>query len=335
MCTATFIIVNYNGAQFIGSCIESIYKQEFKDSEIVVVDNGSHDGSVDLIKKKYSDVKLVELDQNKGFTGGNNAGLKIARGKYIALVNNDVVLDKFWLKHMVEGIETSPDIGFCSSKIIISGTDRIDSIGDKFTTAFTGTKVGEYEVETKFDKVMDMNGVCAAAALYKRSMIDHIGFFNEMFFLNHEDTDLNMRAWLAGYKCRFVPEAIAYHDVNRTIGEYSGLSVYYFSRNSLWAWLINTPSYFIVRNSIQRFIYELISAFYYCMIKMRTKYYIKGKIDALFKLKVVLNRRSHVQKLVAISNNEITQGMIPIVSYIRKRLKTNRDFQRLGEGALK
>jgi len=233
LCKVSFIIVNFNGSSFIESCLDSIIMQQHSDFEVIVVDNGSMDDSVKLIQRKYPSIRLVTLDQNMGFTGGNNIGFSVAKGEYIALINNDVVLDRTWLPHMIRGIETSPNIGLCSSKIIISGTNRIDSIGDKFTTAFTGTKTGEYEDEAFFNRPMIMHGACAASALYKRSMIDHIGFFNDMFFLNHEDTDLNMRAWLAGYRCLYVPSAIAHHDVNRTIGKLSDTSVYYFSRNNI------------------------------------------------------------------------------------------------------
>lgn len=321
MYTVSFIVVNYNGSKFIESCINSIYEQVFTDFEIIIVDNNSEDRSTELIKQKFPNVKLVKLNSNKGFTGGNNAGLKIASGKYIALVNNDVILDRYWLHYMTKGIEEFPDIGLCSSKIIISGTDKIDSIGDKFTTAFTGTKVGEYQPEKNFNTPLDMNGVCAASALYKRKMIDRIGFFDDMFFLNHEDTDLNMRAWLAGYKCRFIPKAIAYHDVNRTIGTLSNTSVYYFSRNNVWVWLINVPLYFMLRNAFQRIIYEVTAALFYCVIHKKYKPFLKGKIDALVSLKSILQKRKQVQQLTNLSTHQIKNDLIPIMEYVFNKLK--------------
>lgn len=182
MITASFIIVNWNGRSFISSCIDSIFNQTYKNFEIIVVDNCSSDGSVDFFGEKYPDIKIVELKKNYGFALGNNMGFKESSGKYIALINNDVVLDKFWLENMIKMIKLSKQTGLCSSKIIITDTDEIDSIGDQFTTAFTGTKVGEYKFHKNFYKSIRMNGVCAAAALYKKEMIEDIGFFQNIFF---------------------------------------------------------------------------------------------------------------------------------------------------------
>ena len=243
----SFIIINWNGRKFISSCIDSILNQSNKSFEVIIVDNASTDGSVNFLKKQFPEVKIVELKKNYGFATGNNIGFKESSGEYIALINNDAVLDKSWLENMVSMIEGSKQTGFCSSKIIITNTDDIDSIGDKFTTAFAGTKVGEYQSHKNFLKPIKMHGVCAAAALYKREMINDIGFFHDIFFLNHEDTDLNMRAWLSGWKCYFTPDAIAYHDVNRSIGTLSDTSVYHFSRNNIWVWLINVPTFFMIR----------------------------------------------------------------------------------------
>lgn len=325
MVKVTFIIVNFNGKAFIESCLDSIKRQTFSDFEIVVVDNGSHDGSVEFLQQKYPSVTLIALEKNLGFTGGNNAGLKKAHGKYIALINNDIVLDENWLSSMINGIETQSDLGLCSSKIIIAGTDKIDSVGDNFTSAFTGTKIGEYQPERIFGQSFYVNGACAAAALYKREMIDVIGFFNDMFFLNHEDTDLNMRAWLAGYRCKFIPGAVAYHDVNRTIGTLSDVSVYYFSRNNVWVYLINVPFYFMVTNCFQRLFYEICSAIYFCIVHRKYKPYLKGKFDAVLSLKKIFKTRKNIQKLIKISNSQIRGEMISIFSYICKK-KRRSDF---------
>lgn len=320
MSLVSFIIVNWNGCSFISSCIDSILNQTYKNFEIIIVDNGSIDGSVNFFKKQYPEVKIVKLKKNYGFATGNNIGFKESSGKYIALVNNDAVLDKFWLENMVNTIETSKKTGFCSSKIIINNTDEIDSIGDRFTTAFTGTKVGEYQSPENFFKPMQMHGVCAAAALYKREMIKDIGFFHDIFFLNHEDTDLNMRAWLSGWKCYFTPDAVAYHDVNRSIGTLSDTSVYHFSRNNIWVWLINVPSFFLIRNIPQRILYEIFAGFYFCFIHKKWKPYIKGKADVFKYFGKILKKRKKVQKKIRLSKEQICCDLKPIHTYLLERI---------------
>lgn len=320
MYTVSFIVVNYNGSEFLRRCLDSIANQSISQFETIVVDNGSNDDSVKIITNEYPHVRLVELKKNTGFTGGNIAGYTLSKGKYIALINNDVRLDSKWAYHMIQAIESNKNIGMCSSKIIISGTNRIDSVGDRFTSAFTGTKVGEYQLESDFMKPMAMHGACAGAALYKRTMFNDIGFLNNLFFLNHEDTDLNLRAWLAGYKCLFVPNAIAHHDVNRTIGTLSDTSVYYFSRNNIWVWLLNVPYHFMLRNILQRIVYEITAGFFYCVIHKKFRPYFKGKVDAIVSMKKIRKIRKTTTIKVRLSNQEISHGLIPIYRHLIVRI---------------
>lgn len=253
--------------QLLQECLSAVMRQNYVDYEVLLVDNASHDGSVEFVRLHFSQVRILPLSENTGFTGGNIAGLLEARGEYIALLNNDAVISERWLEEMVSTLVKDTSLGFCSSKIIIAGTDTVDSVGDTFTTAFTGTKMGEYEQEGLFNERRLVPGACAAAVIYKREMLDQIGFLDEDFFFNHEDTDLNLRAWLAGWKCLFVPEAVVYHKVNASVGELSDTGVYYFARNNLWVWIKNTPTAFIIRYLPQRIMYELSSFAFFCVKK--------------------------------------------------------------------
>jgi len=276
---------------------------------------------VDYVRKNYPLVKIIPLQKNTGFTGGNIAGLEQSSGNAIVLLNNDAVLTDRWLEKIMEGLYSNPDIGFCSSRIIIAGTDFIDSVGDTFTTAFSGTKMGEYESASLHTKACLVPGACAAAVIYRREMLDEIGFLDDDFFFNHEDTDLNLRAWLSGWKCLFVPEAVVYHKVSASVGELSDTGVYYFSRNNVWVWIKNTPPGFLFRYLPQRIIYELSSFGFFCIIKGKWGPFLRGKRDAFKRISLMLKKRKEIQKLVRLSRSEIQSGLMPISKYLMLRLK--------------
>lgn len=313
----SFIVVNWNGAAYLKECLDSLKRQTTTDFEIIVVDNCSTDNSVFLVRQHFPDAILVPLDQNYGFAGGNNRGYPYTTGEYIALVNNDAVLNQEWLTHMTEAMNKNERLGCCASKIIISGTNKIDSIGDLFTTAFSGTKQGELEPADNFLTSRPMHGACAAAAIYRKKTIEEVGFFDEEFFLNHEDTDLNMRIWLAGWECLFVPDAIAYHQVNRTIGALSYTSVYYFSRNTLWVWIKNTPLLFLLLYLPQRIIYELFSFAFFCLAHGKWTPYLKGKYDSLKGVFCMIRKRSSIVR--KLPPHKIGRDLLPITRYITQK----------------
>lgn len=128
-----------------------------------------------------------------------------------------------------------------------------------------------------------------------------------------------MRAWLAGWKCYYAPKAIAYHDVNRSIGTLSYTSVYYFSRNNIWVWLINIPISYIIRYLPQRILYEFSAAFYFCVLNKKLKPYVKGKIDAFIYCERIIRKRKIVQKKIRLSKKQIINELYPITKYLFKR----------------
>jgi GT2 family glycosyltransferase len=320
----SIIIVNWNGLPLLQECLDAVLRQSYSHYEIVLVDNASQDDSVRFVQGRYPQVKILPLLENTGFTGGNIAGLQEASGELIVLLNNDAVLTERWLELMVDALRSDASIGFCSSKIIVAGTDRIDSVGDTFTSAFTGTKMGEHEPESLFKTRRLVPGACAAAVIYRREMLDRIGFFDEDFFFNHEDTDLNLRAWLSGWKCLFVPEAVVFHKVNASVGELSDMGVYYFARNNVWVWIKNVPLGIMLRYLPQRLIYEFSSFAFFCLVKKKWKPFLKGKRDAFKRIPLMLKKRKEVQKLVLLSNHEIVTNLMPISVYLKTRLKNKR-----------
>lgn len=311
----SIIVVNWNGKRLISECLESLRSQTYTDFEIIVVDNGSTDGSCDYLAKMFPEIQLIRLPENRGFTGGNNEGFRQSSGTYIVLLNNDATLKEDWLELMVSVMESDPRLGSCASKIIIEGTELLDSAGDLFTTAFTGTKWGELQKAALFTEPRTLAGPCAAAAIYRRSMLEQIGFFDDDFFLNHEDTDLNLRAWLAGWHCQLVPDAVAYHKVSASIGNVSDTSVYYFSRNSLWVWIKNVPTNLMVFLLPQRILYELNSFVNFCLIHGKWSPFFRGKWDAIKGLPSMYRKRK-LLKNRKLSTMQVLSGLTPISSYL-------------------
>jgi len=319
MCLISVIIVNWNGKQYLRDCLDAVLGQDFSTFEVILVDNGSSDGSVLFVQNNYPSVKVVQLMENRGFTGGNIAGFSVANGDFIALLNNDTRPEKGWLVALHRGMVSDSRIGICSSKIVIEGTGRIDSIGEHFTTAFTGTKLGNLQSCQEFSSPMFVHGACAAAALYRRKMLDDIGFLDNDFFFNHEDTDLNLRAWLAGWKSLFLPDAIVHHKVSASIGKLSAETVYYFSRNNEWVWLKNVPLRLMVRYLPQRMFYEITSFVFYGIKSGKFFPFLKGKLDALKRAPVMIGKRRAVRKIIRISSQEIATELMPITLYVRER----------------
>lgn len=322
MCQVSLIIVNWNGCHLLRGCLDAVMAQTYRDFEVILVDNGSNDDSCAFVHQYFPTVRLVSLSHNIGFTGGNIAGYQVSRGKYIALLNNDTRPEPQWLEELVKEMKTDDTLGICASRIIIDGTNLLDSVGDCFTTAFTGTKIGSLEPATNYLSPATFHGGCAAAILYRRDMLNGIGFLDDDFFFNHEDTDLNLRAWLSGWQCRYVPAAIVHHKVSASIGNLSEKGVYYFARNIEWVWIKNVPLLLMMQYLPQRILYEIASLSYFCVSKGKWRAFFRGKLDAIKGLAVMLHKRRQIQRLIVRRSADIRQGLIPLRSYLVKRLVT-------------
>ena len=326
----SIVIVSYNGKYLLNSCLNSLYAQTYENIELLVVDNASSDGSVEFIRDNFKDVTIIEQKENLGFAKGNNVALKLARGEYVAMLNNDAIAEKEWLSELVNAMELNRRIGICASKILFyNNRDIINSTGiciDK-ALGFTWDRgFGDKDGDKYREKCM-VFGACAAAALYRKDMLDQIGLFDEDFFAYHEDVDLAWRAQLYGWKCIYVPTAIVYHHFSATAGTNSPLKEYFSSRNRIWLIIKNYPS-----PQIYRYGFLIFSAMFghllYALLSGNI-YSVKGKISALTCLKRFLNKRKLIQqnktvKFYELSNTWEKQGLFrSFVNFInfRKSLK--------------
>lgn len=240
---ASIIIVNWNGLKHLPECLDSLASQSCRDFEVVVVDNGSVDGSVAYLKGR-PEVKLVELPENTGFAAGNNAGLAAASGRYIVTLNNDTRADKEWLERLLAVADVHPRAGMVASRILSHHEpDRIDSLGISVCRdgmsrgAFRGRRFSGETVP----EVAEILLPSACVALYRREMIDETGFFDPDFFAYCEDTDLGLRGRLAGWGALLARDAVVYHKYSMTSGAFSPLKLYLVERNHYFAAVKNFP----------------------------------------------------------------------------------------------
>jgi len=316
MIPVSIVIVTFNNSTTIKACLFSLNNQTFDNFEVILTDNDSKDNTKELIEFFKSllnyPLKTFYLDRNFGFTGGNNFGLIHASGKYVALLNPDAIADRLWLDNLVKAMDVHPEVGICASKIMINGTNSIDSAGDGYSRSLKGFKRGEGENKNKFGKEEYVFGACAGATLYRRRMLDEIGFFDDDFFLIHEDTDFNFRAQLAGWKILYVPTAIVYHKVRSSIGHMSEKSIYYTLRNSESVRIKNVPANLFLR-CLPEFLIGLINEFLYFAIKHRSfMLYLRAKKDAFKTLHRMIKKRKKIMQNRKISNNNLFSIMTPI-----------------------
>ena len=319
----SLIVVNWNGKVFLRDCLSTLTQQTYSSFEIIVVDNGSTDGSGDFILEHFPHVRLVALTENKGFAGGNTKGLEVAQGEYIALVNNDTRVDGRWLENLIRPMLKYPGVGICSSKLLLHDTGELEAAGDGLTTWGVGFKRGFEEDPGLHTKQEFVFGASAAACLYRKKMLDGIGFLDSDFFFNDEDTDLNFRAQLAGWTCLYIPTAIVYHRVNATIGRMSDLHVYYHTRNLEFLWIKNMPTGLMLRFAHHKLLQEIGAFCYLCLRLGKWKPFFRAKRDALRLVPTMWDKRRDIQKHKKVSNSYIQSIMTPIFrkEIIRKKVR--------------
>lgn len=220
MAKITIVILTYNCVNLISSCLDSIIAQECKDFEVIIIDNGSKDNTVNLIKKNYPRVVLVENEKNVGAAKARNQGIEIAQGDWILTLDCDTILRKdFFLEMMKVMKECSHEVGMIQPKILKGDKKTIYSCGIYLSWLRRFRDLGNSKEDgERYNSAHHVFGVCSAAGFYKRQMLDEVkektGYFDERFFFLVEDVDLSWRAQKRGWKALYYPNAICFHDGN-------------------------------------------------------------------------------------------------------------------------
>ena len=296
MIDVSIIIVNWNGRQHLETCLSAVAAQQGITFETILVDNGSTDGSVEFVRDRFPWVRLVTLAENQGFAGGNNAGVREARGEYVALLNNDTAAEPTWLRVLKDGVDQSAGFAVTTSCIVyMDDPTRIDSAGDgllRWGGPFKHHHGAPVQVARESREVF---AACGCACLMPRRVFEELGGFDEDFFVSNEDVDLSYRARLRGYRVRYVADAVVRHRGSATLGHVSAFSVFHAQRNLEWMYLKNTPAAILLRTLPGHVLYNLAAAVYFARAG-RLGTFLKAKAAALAGLPGVLRKRSQIQR---------------------------------------
>ena len=327
----SIVIVTWNGREHLDACLTAVAAQEGITAETILVDNGSTDGTVEHVRARYPWVKVVPLSENRGFAAGTNTGAREARGRFVALLNNDTVPDKRWLRTLLDGVDESGPFLLATSLVVyMHDPQLVDSAGDGLLLA--GGAFKRYHGERLDGPLQpaEVFGVCGAACLMPRRVFEELRGFDEDFFASHEDVDLSYRARLLGYRCRFVPAAVVLHRGSATIGRTSAFSVFHGQRNLEWVFLKNTPGALLLRTLPAHLLYTAAAALHFARMG-RLGPFLRAKAAAIGGLGRILRKRAEVQRTRRVGADAI----VPLMErgwLTRKRREKRFDARLAGSG---
>lgn len=233
------VVVNWNRRDLLRACLNSLVRQDLPPLEVILVDNDSTDDSVEMAEAEFGsapfDLRVIRNSENRGFCAANNQGIATARGEYIALLNNDAEAEPAWLSGLARGIQGRPDFGMAASKVLVwEDPTRIDKVGHLIYPdgQNRGRGTGERDAG-QFDCEEETLWPDGCAALYRRSMLEQIGGFDEDFFAYADDAELGLRARIAGWSCIYVPSAVVRHHRGSTLGVLSSRRLELIERNRI------------------------------------------------------------------------------------------------------
>jgi GT2 family glycosyltransferase len=210
---ASVIVVGYNGQQYLAQCLPSLLGGADRDYEVVFVDNASTDGSADYVQRTFPHVRVLRNETNLGFGGAANLGAREARGKYLAFLNQDTLVEPGWLTALTAALERDRQVGLVTSKILLlDRPDAINTCGNDVHCTGLALCRGMGQASNTCAELEEVQAVSGAAFAISKDLFHRLGEFDGTFFMYMEDTDLSWRARLAGHRCLYVPESVVYHD---------------------------------------------------------------------------------------------------------------------------
>ncbi len=313
------VVLNWNGEQVVEKCLKSLREQTYDPLELIVVDNASTDGSAELVKKGFPEVKVIVNKTNLGFGGGNNVGIQASRGRYIMMLNNDTRLDPRCIEELRRCIEKNDRYGACASKILLEyEDDLIDAAGIVICPDGLSIGRGRLEKGDRYNEEAEVFFASDCACLYRREMLEDIGLYDEDFFAYADETDMGWRAQLAGWKCAYNPGAIVYHFHSASAGSYSPFKAFLVERNRIWLAVKSFPIsllFFGQFYTLWRYVLQAYGAFTGRGAAGRftsdfsktalVKILIKVYLSIWRSLPVMIRKRRAIQKKKRISNKEV------------------------------
>lgn len=297
---SSIIILNWNGKDMTAECLKSLRLLKYKNFEIIVVDNGSDDGSSTYLAKKFPKIKLIEHKENLGFAGGNNSALDFAKGKFLIFLNNDMAVDTLWLSRLVNVLKKDKKAAACgggrfdwnNENPLYSKKNILRTI--KHIHRFTGIPWEENQKE----KYCEVDTISGGAFAIKREVVNKLGLFDDRFFAYVEDRDLFARVKRAGYKIKYVPKAYIWHQISKT-GKRNKYKFFYLTIRNHFYFLFKNFDFGYLQFAILYFILrEIKSNIKEIIVNQRDKDLEQARWDVLvwlfrnFKNLMVLRRKT-------------------------------------------
>ena len=300
---ATIITLNWNNSTHLYYCLNNLTSQSLSDLDIVLLDNGSTHSLADTLIKQYPTLTLIikRLNSNLGFAAANNIGARMAKGKWIILLNADAFPEPDWLEKLVKAAEENPEYSFFSSRQVqYNQSDLLDGAGDAYHISGLAWRNGyNYKTTDYGQEQKEVFSACAAAALIERDLFLDMGGFDEDFFSYFEDVDLGFRLRLQGKKCLYVPDAIVHHVGSASTGKRSDFSVYYGYRNMIWTFFKDMPSP-LIWLFLPIHIGTVLFFILYLTLRGQGKAILRAVFDALKGLPNILKKRKRIQQNIKI-----------------------------------
>lgn len=255
MIETTVIIPNLNGMKYLEDCLRSLYECEMSETgkpafPVIVVDNGSTDGSAEFIEREFPEVMVIRFSENRGFCGGVNAGIAAARTPYVILLNNDTTVAKGFVSYLTEAVGRNRNYFSAGAKMVsMKQPGLIDDAGDYYCALGWAFARGKGKSASRYTKPCNVFAACGGAAIYRKDILEELGGFDEAHFAYLEDMDVGYRARICGYRNRFEPKAVVYHAGSASSGSrYNEFKVRLSSRNSVYLIGKNMPPLQIILN---------------------------------------------------------------------------------------
>ena len=316
------VVVNLDGRPYLERCLAAVLGQTYRPLEAIFVDNGSTDGSADLVAERFPAVQVIRNAANVGFAAANNQGIRAANGHYVATLNNDTEADRRWLEELVRAAETDERVGSVASKmlffdrptVIISAGVCVDPVGIAWDRRGGETDTGQD------DDLVEVFGPCAGAALYRRAMLDDVAlrapggeieYFDEDYFIYLEDVDLAWRAQLAGWRCLYNPHAVVYHVHSATMVEGSPRKNYLLARNKIWTLVKDYPARDLLLRLPLILLYDLGSV-PYTVVARGQMAALQGRLAAIRQIRTAWRKRRAIQKRRRASPSALSRAFTPL-----------------------
>lgn len=308
------VIPHWDGIKHLPICLNALRAQTYPSLEVIVVDNGSMDGSQALITNEYPEVRLIALPTNRGFTGACNVGIAAAQGTFVALLNNDTEVDPAWSAEVVAAFVRHPEAGLVASKMLLfDKRDHLHTAGDYYRVDGQAGNRGAWQKDSgQFDQETVVFSACGGSAAYRRTMLDEIGLLDDNFFFSLEDVDMGWRAQLAGWQCIYTSKAVVYHRLAATGGGVT--ASFYDGRNAIYILVKDYPGE-LWRKYWQKILarqwqiaWEAIRAWRGAAARAR----LRGMLTGLVRIPWLLTRRGAVQRSKSVTIEYLESILTPV-----------------------